>query len=312
MRPYRILTDETIIGMPPGIGDLHWIMTKLESFKRKNNIKKIRVYMNLGREENGSFHDCSLEYLDLIPFIDAAESIVAEIPFEYSFNGGSGTPLFENRKGLRYIIEFNSKLENHTKLKDILPEYEINYDYPIYKPPKAKEFAETFKREMGGKFALLFTASLKGNEAWVRELWTPKDWVELAKKMLSETGCRPVLIGAKWDSDYAEKIYELDKEFTIHDLVGKTSVAQLFALIREANVVISWQCGVGIMATQFRTPVVAFWPIEGKKNPQGKFNRDFMRTWLPPWANESGYIPYGWGDESATPDGIFADIKEYL
>ena len=37
-----MIEKETTVGMPPGIGDLHWIMTKFESFKERHNIKKVK------------------------------------------------------------------------------------------------------------------------------------------------------------------------------------------------------------------------------------------------------------------------------
>jgi len=152
---------ETTIGMPPGIGDLHWIMAKFESFKEKHNIKKVKVVMNLGRPENECYHDCSLEYLKLIPFVDSAESIIDIIPFEYSLNGGAGKSLFKNHGGCDYMIEFNSQLEAGIKLKNILPEYEMNWNYPIIEPPEATEFAQNIKRIVGGKLVLLFTSSVR-------------------------------------------------------------------------------------------------------------------------------------------------------
>lgn len=307
-----MIEKQTVIGMPPGIGDLHWIMTKFESFKKEHDITRVKVVMNLGRQENKNFHDCSIEYLELIPFVDSAESTLEEIPFEYALAGGSGTPLFINRGGYDYIIELNSYLEKGIKLKDILPEYETNFEYPINEPPEAKAFAENIKENIGGKLALLFTASIAGNEIWVKDLWTPKDWMDLARKIYTETGCRPTFIGARWDADYMEKVKEFDEENIICDLTGQTSVANLFALLREANVLVAFQCGVLMMATQFRTPVVGFWPIKNGTNPNGEFERDFMRSWLPPWADEVGFMPYGWGDENATPEGIFDSIRRYL
>ncbi|GAG86394.1 unnamed protein product, partial [marine sediment metagenome] len=41
--------------------------------------------------------------------------------------------------------------------------------------------------------------------------------------------------GAKWDAPYAEKLFELDTEKIIHSMVGKTSLAKLFAILRELN-----------------------------------------------------------------------------
>lgn len=304
--------EVTTIGMPPGIGDLHWIMAKLESFKKINNIKKIKVLMNLGHEENKSFHDCSLEYLDLIPFVDSAESILEEIPFEYSLAGGSGTSLFRNYGGCDYMIEFNSHLERGVRLEDILPEYETNFDYPIDEPLVSREFAEDVKAEAGGKLALLFTGSIAGNDVWVKKLWTANDWVELARRIHAVTGCRPVVIGARWDKSYSRRLLKLESEKIIYDIIGKTSVADLFALLRKANILVAYQCGVVMTATKFRTPVAGFWPIKNKVNPHGSFKRAFMKSWLPPWAEEAGFMPFGFGDKDATPDGVFEAIRGYL
>lgn len=304
--------NETVIGMPPGIGDLHWIMTKLESFKEKHNIKKVKVHMNLGRPGMECYHDCSLEYLELIPFVDTFESIMEIIPFEYSLNGGSGKSLFENHGGCDYMIELNSKLEAGIRLQDILPEYDMNWNYPINEPAESKAFAEKIKTIVGGKIILLFTSSVSGNDIWVRELWTPEDWMALASAIYKKTGCSPVFIGARWDASYVKRVLELDKDKIICDLTGRTPVVHLFALLREAAVLVAFQCGVLMMGIHFKTPAVGFWPIINGTNPEGVFKRDFMRSWLPPWADEVGFIPYGWGDKEATPEGIFAAIRRYL
>lgn len=304
-------TREVMIGMPPGVGDLHWIMTKMESFKKKNDIEKIKVIMNLpGSKED--YYSYSIEYFDLLPFIYSGEQRMKPLAFEYAMAGGSGTPLFRNRNGCDYLIEFNSALENGINLKDILPEYETNYNYPILEPEEPKEFAKALKAEMGEKLILFFTASLTANLAWPGYLWTPAHWVKLMQKIYNKTGYKPVLLGAKWDESYEERLKEFDTENIIHSMVGKTSLAQLFAILRIADLLITWQCGVGIMATQFRTPVVSFWPIKNGVNPRAKFDRAFTRAWLPPWADEVGYMAYGWGDNHATPDGVFAAIRKYL
>ena len=312
MRPFTITGEQVIIGMPPGVGDLHWIMTKMESFKNKNNIDRIKIVMNLANRTKGDVQDYSVEYLGLVPFIESAESIQDILHFKFALHGGTGTTLFKNRSGCDYLIEFNSRLENHVKLKDILPEYEVNYDYPLYEPPEAKKFAKTFKNDIGGKLVIIFTSSIAANANWTKSLWIPTDWMQLVQKIYNKTKRRLLLVGAKWDEDYAEKLLELDTKNMIHSIVSKTSLSQLLALLREADVVVTFICGIGIMATQFRTPVACFWPIKNRKNPEGKFNRGFMRTWLPPWAEEVGYKPFAFGDNDATPDGVFDAIRSYL
>ena len=306
------MNEETIIGMPPGIGDLHWIMTKLESFKAKNNIKKIKAVMNLDWMTQHHRHTYSIDYLKLIPFIDSAESKTGTMPFEYALAGGSGQPLFKNVDGCDYMIELNSRLEAGIKLKDILPEYDTNFDYPIDKPAEAEQIVEATKEIVGNKLVLIFTGSAEGNSVWARDLWTIKDWVDLAQKIYKETKCSPVLVGAKWDENYGQALTEIDRDKVILDLSGGTSVAQLFALLRAADVLIAFQCGVMVMAVHFRTPAVAFWPIKSEANLEGQFKREFMRSWLPPWTEEVGYHPFGFGDSDATPDGVLASIRRYL
>lgn len=303
---------KTFIGMPPGIGDLHWIMSKLESFKQVHNIEYVSVLMNLGYSPSRSIHDCSLEYLKLIPFIDAAQSVIRTLPFEYSLAGGAGTPLMKNRDCCHYLIEFNSQLEQGVKLANILPEYEINFNYPIIEPSLTKIFAERLREELGGKLVLIFTGGLEGNRVWVKDLWTVHDWMDIARKIYSITKCKLVLIGARWDRTYAKKLIALDREKIIHDLTGKTSVAKLFALLRIADLVVAYQCGVVNMGVHFRAPVAGFWPIKNGKNPNGIFNRKFPMSWLPPWAEEVGFMPFGFGDDDATPEGVLEKVRRYL
>ncbi len=302
----------TTIGLPPGIGDLHWIMTKLQSFKEKNNIDKLKIITNLGWLKAQSWHTYSLDYLGLIPFIHSAESVEGSLPFEYALAGGAGTTLYKNHGGCDYMIEFNSQLEAGVPLKDILPEYNTNFDYPIDRPPAAEKWARDLKQSLGGKFIVLFTASTAGNDIWARKLWDPGDWVQLAQRIHQTTNCQSVLVGGSWDKGYAARVLQLDQAHIILDVVGQTTIPQLFALLREANAVIAYQCGVMMMAVHFRTPAVAFWPIKTNANPAGRFKREFMTAWLPPWAKEIGYYPFAYGDPITTPNGVFDAIRRHL
>lgn len=306
------MSEEVVIGMPPGIGDLHWIMTKLESFKAKNNIQKLKVVMNLDWMTQNNRHTYSIDYLQLIPFVDLAEPAAELLPFEYALAGGSGVPLFKNRGGCDYLIEFNSRLEAGIKLKDILPEYDINFAYSVVQHPGPDRWAEHIKRDVGGKLVVIFAASNAGNDIWAHKLWTPQDWMELAKKIHNKTKCRLVLVGGDWDKSYAERVCQFDYDKIIYNIIGQSSINQLFALLRKANVVVAYQCGVMMMAVHFRTPAAAFWAIKSDANPGGQFKREFMHSWLPPWADEVGYFPFAFGDAETTPDGVFASIRRYL
>ena len=87
---------------------------------------------------------------------------------------------------------------------------------------------------------------------------------------------------------------------------------QLFALLRKASVVAAYQCGVMMMAVQFRVPTIALWSIVNEANPTMKLKKELMRSWLPPWAEKVGYHPVAFGDPDTTPEGILEKIRRYL
>jgi len=298
---------KVIVGVPPGIGDIHWIMTILESFKEKNCIDKLKIVANLAAKPD---HSYTLEYLKLIPFIDSAERIDERIPFKFSIIGGDGTPLQKDKAGCDYVIEFNSPLETNTELKNILPEYDVDFNYPIVYPSESKKFAEEIKKKVGGKLYLLYTSSIEGNVRWA-DNWKIESWINLATKIYNSTGCQPVLVGADWDKDYAQLLIEADTKKIIYDLTAKTTLPQTLALIRESNFLVGFLSGLTMMAVRFQKPIVSFWMIKGITQ-KGHVNKAFMRTWTPPDVDEHGYMPYVYGEERTNPDNIFKALGKYL
>lgn len=304
-RPKKL--KEITVGVPPGIGDIHWIVTILESFKEKNCIDKLKVVANLAAKPD---HSYTLEYLKLIPFIDSAGRIDQHIPFKFAIIGGDGTIMQKNKAGCDYIIEFNSPLENYIDLKDVLPDYDVDFNYPIAYPPETKAFAEDLKKKVGGKLYLIYTSSIESNVRWADD-WSIGNWLDLATKIYDSTGCHPVLIGADWDKDYVQLLLEADTKKIIYNLTAKLELPYTLALIREANFLVGFLSGLTMMAVRFGTPIVSFWMVKGiTKN--GHINKGFMRTWTPPDADEKGYMPYIYGEERTNPENIFQALRKYL
>jgi len=114
------------------------------------------------------------------------------------------------------------------------------------------------------------------------------------------------------DRDYAEGMAKLDEHNVLQDYVGKTSVTQMLSLIKEANLVVSFSCGVSVMATSWGIPTVVFWPIKGISR-NGRFNAAFQHTWVSPRVKTSGrYIPVIYDSKEASPTWIFNKVKEFL
>lgn len=295
------------VGMPPGVGDMHWVLEIMESFKEKHSIDELTIKLTESRD-----HGYSTEFLKLLPFIDHVNASLEPLPFKFSIIGGDGTPLQRNVGGADYIIEFNSRLENGVKLKDILPEYELNHEYPIDYPEPSKRFASFVKRGVGGKLYLLYASSVGGNKNWCRGTWSPEYWVELAEKIYDATKCKPVLIGAKWDAPYAVEIMEYDKKNRILNLVGKTNLPEALGLLREAKTFVSFLSGLVILATRFKLPTVSFWPTK-ELAPNWPAPDLFQKSWIPPGAEEDGYfMPFNYGENGTNPAGVFKALERHL
>lgn len=305
---------EVSVALPPGIGDMHWVLEILESFKEKNRIDKLTIAI----VDRGPNIQYSSEFLRLIPFVDSIQ-LLKKIPFEFSIIGGSGNPFITNAScrdyqgatKIDYLMEFNSRLEHGVRIEDILPEYEVNFNYPIKYPERAKSFVKFIKKAAGNKLYLFYASSHLGNNNWTRGRWDPKEWIALAKKIHAETKRKPILIGAEWDKQYANEIKNQDTGEMIIDLVGKTNVPEMLGLLREANCVVSFLSGIVILATRFKTPCASFWPTL-KQAPHWHDPNKFQKSWIPPGADNDGYLPFFYGEKNTTPSGVFNAIRKYL
>lgn len=304
----RIKLIKKTIGTPAGLGDMHWVLTKMESFKKKNGIDWLKMVIH----EDGC-HTNSKAFLELIPFVDEVETRPDPLPFDFHIRPPSARRSFRPDSGVvDYLIEFNTQLELGHRIETMLPGYDINFNYPIRKDFESTIYATQLKQKVGGKLILLYTSSNGMFHAWTGGTWLPKDWVNLATQIHEFTGCQPVLIGKEWDLDYVNEMKRLDTNNIIYNLAAQTNIQQVLALIHEANLLIGFPSGLTILATHFKTPVVMFWSIKGI-TPNGIFIKEFMTSWVDPKALDLGiYLPFIYGDKDTNPDKIFTAIKRFI
>jgi hypothetical protein len=295
------------VGVPPGLGDVHWILTKMESFKEKNGIDKLRVAVC-----NGGLHKYTSQYLELVPFIDEVEN--REQHFQIGiFYGSKPFSLIRNYQGADYLIDFGAEmfLRGRT-ISQILPEYEPHYDFEIRNPEEARKYAADLKARNPAGLVLFYTSAIGNNANWNRDSWTFGNWMTLAERIHGASGARPILIGAHWDRDYSTELKRLDKNNILQDMTGTTDIPRALALIREAQLLVGFPCGLPILSVYLGKPTVMFWPIK-EVSAIGRFHKDFMHTWVPPAVNGSGrYIPLPYGGPDTNPEWIFEHVRKFL
>ena len=115
---------------------------------------------------------------------------------------------------------------------------------------------------------------IHAGSAWPTKCWPMEYFVELISKLQTELGLQVVLVGGgKQDTDLGEKICQLAQGHAA-SLCGKTSLADLMALMKHLSLFITNDSGPMHIATAFDVPTLAIFG---------------------PTTRELGFFPYGQG-----------------
>jgi heptosyltransferase-1 len=86
--------------------------------------------------------------------------------------------------------------------------------------------------------------------------WQESRWSKLAEKLASDLGFQVLMLGGSSDEKAAQRIQQ-NSRADIVSLVGKTTLRQSLALIKQANLVIGVDTGLTHMAVLSDVPTVA-------------------------------------------------------
>ncbi len=161
---------------------------------------------------------------------------------------------------------------------------------------------------------------IHAGSAWPTKCWPMEYFVELISKLQTELGVQVVLVGGgKQDTDLGEKICQLAKGHAA-SLCGKTSLADLMALMKHFKLFITNDSGPMHIATAFEVPTLAiFGPTTRELGffPYGQGHRvmEVKNLECRPCALHGGKkCPLGHFKcmKDITPDEVFKNAKEML
>jgi heptosyltransferase I len=107
--------------------------------------------------------------------------------------------------------------------------------------------------------------------------WPAENYAAVAEHLNAEYGAHVVLTGSPTDyeRDYGKTI-ESAVNFQITNLIGKTSLKQLLAIIESADLMICPDSGPGHMATAVGTPVVGLYATTNPGRARPYFSEDLL------------------------------------
>lgn len=262
-------TGSPRILIPGGIGDAYWVMVKMEAFCCREGITEPPTVLILA--ESRSWDESrvrSLPFLDMVPFIRTADPCWIPVdpvdprPQELhdiyvECREKQGRTCYPGFMGYEYFLSYNGIINSGNWIENA-DDLECNWYLPLTVSEGQERFMARCTRRYGKYMALYFS---NFTEEMITKFPISKI-IKAINQFVAQSGLTPVFIGAEWDLgwSYLREIILSVKGAV--NLVGKTSLAQVFGAMRGAKLVVGYHCGLTNMAIMFRKPTALIWVRE--------------------------------------------------
>ena len=233
------------IGLPAGIGDASWIVSKLINAPEWNELE---IEISDGWPYRVADYFKMLGKKITYDMFNYEEILIFERLHPYK----NWSDIVSNGFG-RFLMQPNSHLEGGRPLAEYLPDLETSYHYPLKTPSiKKKRYYEKLSRD---RWIGISAASYRGHKAW--NTWPMFKWKQLCKMLIKE-GYNICLMGGSWDDLTRALSYELGENCL--NLVGETSFSEACSVHKMVSFFIGFSSGLGIVRTVLGLPTIMIWP----------------------------------------------------
>jgi len=281
--------------VPPGIGDISWVYSKLAGLGRPLRI-----------EVADSGPRRALPYLELLPLVKESCYVKAPNPAKLTDpaaarRAGKAMPDWDSYRLISEAsdhtipIDLNGWLEAGNRIEDFIPNIPTVHHYEMLRP-----HGLTIPTLLGEwtRSVCFYCANQDTVRRW--QGWTPRQWAALAGMLMQSCGIDGiVLIGAAWDRSFADLVLA-QMHVPVRDLVGMLGLPNTLQVVDWSDYLVAFPSGIPILATVMSRPTVMFYPDS---------LRGLMTSWVPPDVLEDGTykaMPF------CEPEAVFEWIKEKL
>lgn len=209
----------------------------------------------------------------LVPHRSFRSALIAwlsHVPIRIGFTSSEGWFLYTKTVPFNWMIHDAER--NLSLLQGIAKEKFAAEKLSMSFTPSAEENVARLLKDFNLEGKKL--VGIHAGSAWPTKCWPMEYYVDLISKLQTELGVQVVLVGGgKKDADLGEKICQLSKGHAA-SLCGKTSLADLMALMKHLSLFITNDSGPMHIATAFDVPTLAIFG---------------------PTTRELGFFPYGEG-----------------
>lgn len=152
-------------------------------------------------------------------------------------------------KKLKHKIEDNLdvlKLININNIKDKNPEAYVSKEADLWAKQKFKE-QKINKKD----FIVVFSAV-----SWTHPTWFKERFAELADRLIEDYKAKIIFLGTDKEKEFIYSVKELMKQRKNNYWFGRTSIQELFAVIKNSSLVIGIDSGPTNIAAALNKPVI--------------------------------------------------------
>jgi hypothetical protein len=314
-----------------GIGDLCWLMVLAGSLKRRLNLPKLSLELQLAGDDRD---DRALEFVRRFTAIDEVTSsrfdihlqpVAADARLRYIPNGYAPS---RSAGEAPYTLIINPWLEWQGRLENFLPELEPQWNVlstGYRRDPSDVAEAAGYSRSgqlmdqpRTGHICIHLCSRRDNTIAGMNRdgLWSLDDWLAVITRLRTVSDLPIYILGAKEDAEYAGELMNRagGRIAQLYDACGATSATLAIEVLRQSSLMVSFASGLAVAACYLGVPTVAFWNREGHSispNEDIWFSDSFSTNWASPQMLAAGlYYPALYGRDD--PDTIFAAILKML
>lgn len=292
--------------VPGGIGDIYWIMVKMEAFCKHEGIKEkpeILILADRGLWESSTLR--ALPFLKMIPFIKTGEPPTALmfpegqpkskhlLGFYRKAGLEFGQMIWPEFLGYEYFISYNGLINTgHWLEKD--DNLECNWYFSLKISDEQRQFENECKKKYG-KYAVFYFSIVGDFLTKNMAQFSLEKMAESINHFVNYTGLTPVFIGAWWDLKWPNPRIKnylpilISKIPGAINLVGKTTLDKAFGVMCGAELVSGYHSGLTNMAIMFKKKTVLLWATD-------RFPSETPLAIAPPNTRNTTYIPLLTGD----------------
>jgi len=264
--------------VPSGIGDIHWVLVKLRAFMKEIGISLV----DLKVVSIDPLKDRSADFVKSFPFVKFAGYVQANIK-DAIWNEAyieNGRTIFRGAYGCDYFIAYNGRLRYDLTLDEIDPQHECNWEMPRFVSNQEENFGKSFAHIHGDYIIAYFVDAGMYKNHWLKEFNANKISHALLT-MAIELKKKVVVVGASWDIGGVNDVICKTLKQHVIDMTGKTSLDEVFSLMKNADGLVGFPSGLSMMSAFFDKPTLLLW--------NDYFCKTFWYCVVSPKANETCY-----------------------